>query len=226
MSDQGPVDPTRPQQPVGGDPAAEDPTSVMRPASSSSTTYETTTGPRDVRPVPDRGGVATGVAVGAAIVCALLGLLVGYLLFGMDDDDDVATDDPTTEEPVVDEDLAALVEERDELAQQVEEQQAQIEDLQSQLDEVTDERDELAEGQDDGDEVTTVPAPDLVGTTLDDAGQTAADNGWTVVQRNAAPEDVPDGAEPGEVVAQYPEPGTDMIEGSVIVFDVAPPEEG
>ena len=225
MSDQGPVDPTRPQQPVGGDPAAEDPTSVMRPATSSSTTYETTTGPRDVPPVPPEGGrVATGVAVAAAIVFALLGLLAGYLLFGLDDDDDVATDDPTTEEPVVDEDLAALVEERDQLAQQAEEQEAQIEDLQSQLDEVTEERDELAEGQGDGDEVTTVPAPDLVGTTLDDAGQTAADNGWTVVQRNAAPEDVPEGAEPGEVVAQYPEPGTDMIEGSVIVFDVVPEE--
>ena len=58
------------------------------------------------------------------------------------------------------------------------------------------------------------------------AGQAAADNGWTVVQRTAAPEDVPEDAEPGEVVAQYPEPGTPMIEGSVIVFDVAPPEDG
>ena len=225
MSDRDPVDPTRIQRPVGGDPV-DDPTSVMGPAPSRTTTYETESRPRDVPPGPPGGGVSTGVAVATAIVVGLLGLLAGYLLWGLDDDDEVAVDDTATSEPVVNDELAGLVEERDQLAQQVEDQSQQLEDLQAQLDQVTAERDELAEGQGDGDEVTTVPAPDLVGTTLDEAGQVAAENGWTVVQREADDADVPDGAEPGEVVAQYPDPGTDMIEGSVIVFDVVGPGEG
>ena len=222
MSDQGPNDPTRAERPVGGDPVEEDPTSVMRPAGTSRTsdTYasETTTRPAAVPP-PGAGGVSTGMAIGAALAAGLLGFLLGFLLFGGDDDDDVATD--TTTVPVdegADDELAA---ERDELAQQVEEQNAQIEDLQSQLDDVTAERDELQSQLDDaGDEedVTTVPAPDVVGLTVDEAQDIADENGWTLEERAAT--DAPADAEPGTIVAQSPAEGTPMVEGSVLLVDV------
>lgn len=224
MSDQDPNDPTRIERPVGGQPprpAAEDPTSVLhQPAPARETVRETTTTRRDPVGPPPADGVSAGLAIALAIAADLLGLLAGYLLFG-EDDDDTATAPVEDVEPGDTAALEELVTERDELAQQAEDQQAQIDDLQSQLDEVTAERDELAEGADDGgDEVVTVPAPDLVGSTLDDAGQVASENGWTVVQREVAEE-----GEEGEVVAQYPDPGTPMIEGSVLVLDVPAPAQ-
>ena len=211
-----PIDPTRAERPVPG--PADEPTSVIPTAAGSSTTaYETrtTTGPPP-QP-PRRAGVSTGAAIGAAVLVGLLGLLVGYLLWGADDDDGTTevVEDTVPAQPGADE---ALVAERDQLAQQVQDQQTQIDDLQRQLDEVTAERDELQSQVDDaGDEVVTVPAPDVTGGSVDDAQAAADENGWTLVAR-----EVPaDGAEPGTVVAQYPEPGTDMIEGSVLAVDVA-----
>lgn len=228
MSDQGPIDPKRAEGPVGGDPAGEDPTSVLRPAGeprvTSETTSQTTTRP-GVPPTPPGGGVSTGVAVGAAVAAALLGLLLGFLLFDGDDDDDVATDAATTV-PAEDgtDELSA---EREELLGQVEDQNAQIEDqnarigdLEAELEEVTAERDELESQVEEGDdeEVVTVPAPDVVGGTVEDAQAVADENGWTLEVRAA--ENPPDDAEPGTVVAQSPEPGTPMVEGSVLLVDV------
>ena len=224
MSDQGPIDPTRAERPVGGDPAGEDPTSVLRPAGeprvTSETTSQTTTRP-GVPPTPPGGGVSTGAAVGAAVAAALLGLLLGFLLFGGDDDDDVATTVPA--EDGTDEFSA----EREELFGQIEDQNARIEDLEAELEEVTAERDEVTaerdelesqvEEGDDG-EVVTVPAPDVVGGTVEDAQAVANENGWTLEVRAA--ENPPADAEPGTVVAQSPEPGTPMVEGSVLLVDV------
>ena len=223
MSDHDPNDPTRIERPIRGEPprpAAEDPTSVLhQPAPARERVSETTTTRRDPVGPPPSNGVSAGLAVALAIAAGLLGLLAGYLLFNEDDADTTAA-----VEDVDPGDAAALedlVTERDELAQQAEDQQAQIEDLQSQLDEVTAERDELAGGADEGgDEVVTVPAPDLVGSTLDDAGEVAEENGWTVV-----PREVDEDGEEGEVLAQYPDPGTPMIEGSVLVLDVPAPAQ-
>jgi hypothetical protein len=221
MSDQGPIDPARAERPVGGDPAGEDPTSVLRPAGeprvTSETTWQTTTRP-GVPPTPPGGGVSTGVAVGAAVAAALLGLLFGLLLFGSDDDDDVATDAATTvpAEDGTDEFSA----EREELFGQIEDQNARIKDLEAELEEVTAVRDELESQVEEGDdeEVVTVPAPDVVGGTVEDAQAVADENGWTLEVRAA--ENPPDDAEPGTVVAQSPEPGTPMVEGSVLLVDV------
>ena len=134
MSDQGPIDPTRAERPVGGDPAGEDPTSVLRPARdprvTSETISQTTTRP-GVPLTPPDGGVSTGAAVGAAVAAALLGLLLGFLLFGGDDDDDVATTVPA--EDGTDEFSA----EREELFGQIVDQNARIEDLEAELEEVT-----------------------------------------------------------------------------------------
>ena len=215
MSDQGPIDPTRAERP--GDPAGEDPTSMLRPAGeprvTSETTPQTTTRP-GVPPTPPGGGVSTGVAVGAAVAAALLGLLLGFLLFGGDDDDDVATTVPA--EDGTDEFSA----EREELFGQIEDQNARIEDLEAERDEVTAERDELESQVEEGDDgqVVTVPAPDVVGGTVEDAQAVADENGWTLEVRAA--ENPPDDAEPGTVVAQSPEPGTPMVEGSVLLVDV------
>ena len=217
MSDQGPIDPTRAERPVGGDPAGEDPTSVLRPAGeprvTSETTSQTTTRP-GVPLTPPGGGVSTGVAVGAAVAAALLGLLLGFLLFGGDDDDDVATTVPA--EDGTDEFSA----EREELFGQIVDQNARIEDLEAELEEVTAARDELESQVEEGDdgEVVTVPAPDVVGGTVEDAQAVADENGWTLEVRAA--ENPPDDAEPGTVVAQSPEPGTPMVEGSVLLVDV------
>lgn len=224
MSDQGPIDPTRAERPVGGEPVGEDPTSVLRPAGeprmTSETTSQTTTRP-GVPPVPPGGGVSTGVAIAAAVAAFLLGLLLGFLLFG-GDDDDVATDTATTApEDGTDE----FSEERAELFGQIEDQNARIEELEGELEDVTAERDELESQVDEGDdeeEVVTVPAPDVVGGTVEDAQAVADENGWTLEVRAA--EDAPDDAEPGTVVAQSPEPGTPMVEGSVLLVDVV--EEG
>ncbi len=229
MSDQGPIDPTRAERP--GDPAGEDPTSVLRPAGeprvTSATTSQTTTRP-GVPPTPPGGGVSTGVAVGAAVAAALLGLLLGFLLFGGNDDDDVATTVPA--EDGTDEFSA----EREELFGQIEDQNARIEDLEAERDEVTAERDEVTAERDelasqveelesqveegDDEEVVTVPAPDVVGGTVEDAQAVADENGWTLEVRAA--ENPPDDAESGTVVAQSPEPGTPMVEGSVLLVDV------
>lgn len=168
--------------------------------------------------------MSTGVAVAAAVIVGLLGLLAGYLVWGTDDDGDTTTDAVEDTVPADEGADEALVAERDQLAQQVEEQQAQIEDLQSRLDDVTAERDELRSELDEasGEEITTVPAPDVTGGTVDDAQEVADENGWTLVER-----EVPaDGEDPGTVVAQHPEPGTPMIEGSVLVVDVASEEAG
>lgn len=212
MSDEPtqPIEPTRAERPI-----ADEPTAVVPPAAGATrTTYETTEPPRQP---PTGGGVSTGVAVIAAVLTALLGLLAGYLLWGTDDDDTATpTEDTVPVEPGADE---ALVAERDQLAQQVEEQQGQLDDLQAQLDEATTERDEFQDQVDEasGDEVITVEAPDVTGGSPDDAADLADENGWTLVQR-----EVPaDSGDPGTVVAQHPEPGTPMIEGSVLVIDVA-----
>jgi Tfp pilus assembly protein FimV len=160
--------------------------------------------------------------VAAAVIVGLLGLLAGYLIWGTDDDDTTsAAVEDTVPGATADE---ALVAERDQLAQQVQEQQGQIEDLQSQVEALTAERDELQSQLDDaGDEqVVTTPAPEVTGGTAQDADGVAQDNGWTLVER-----EVPaDGQEPGTVIAQYPEPGTPMIEGSVLVVDVASEGDG
>lgn len=211
-----PIDPTRAESPVRG--PADEPTSVFPTAAGSRTAYETTTTTGPPPQPPRRAGVSTGAALGAAVLLGLLGLLVGYLLWGTDDDEGTTTaavEDTVPAEPGADE---ALVAERDQLAQQVQDQQTQIDDLQRQLDEVTAERDELqAQVDEAGNEVVTVPAPDVTGASVDDAQATADENGWTLVAR-----EVPaDGEEPGTVVAQYPEPGTQMIEGSVLAVDVA-----
>ncbi|HEU5082992.1 MAG TPA: PASTA domain-containing protein [Acidimicrobiales bacterium] len=210
-----PIDPTRAEPPVRG--PADEPTSVFPAAAGSRTAYETTTTTGPPPQPPGRGGVSTGAALAAAVLLGLLGLLVGYLLWGTDDDGTTteAVEDTVPAEPGADE---ALVAERDQLAQQVQDQQTQIDDLQRQLDEVTAERDELQSQVDDtGDEVVTVPAPDVTAGSVEDAQATADENGWTLVAR-----EVPaDGEEPGTVVAQYPDPGTPMIEGSVLAVDVA-----
>ena len=226
MSDQGPIDPTRAERPVGGEPVGEDPTSVLRPAGeprvTSETTSQTTTRP-GVPPTPPGGGVSTGVAIAAAVAAALLGLLLGYLLFGGDDDDDVATDTATS---VAEDGTDEFSEERAELFGQIEDQNARIEELEGELEQVTSERDDLQSQLDEGDdeeEVVTVPAPDVVGGTVDDAQAVADENGWTLEVRAA--EDAPDDAEPGTVVAQSPEPGTPMVEGSVLLVDVVQEEQ-
>ena len=212
MSDQ---DPTRPQQPVPG-PQPPEPTTVVR-------TTETAGPPRGpVPPGPPRSGaVSTGVAIGAALAVGLLGLLVGFLIWGGDDDDDAAAPD-TVEDTVPDDAEADEVEaERDALALQVEDLNGQLEERQSQLDEVSQERDDLLaqleEQGDQGEQIETVPAPDVVDGTVDDAQDAADDNGWVLVERTVEP----DGNDPGTVVAQYPDPETPMIEGSVLVVDVA-----
>jgi hypothetical protein len=221
VSDQGPMDPTRAERPVGGVPP-EDPTSVLRPASTervrSETTYET--GPADRVPPEPAGGVSTGLAVGAAIAAALLGFLLGFLLFGADDDDDADTAEAVEQTVPADGADEALAAERDELFQQVAERDAELEQLRGELEAVTAERDDLqAQADEGGDEVETVPAPDVVGSSIDEAQSVADENGWTLVVRDA--EDAGD-AEPGTVVAQAPEPGTPMSEGSVLAVDVAP----
>ena len=224
MSDQGPMDPTRAERPVGGEPPPEDPTSVLRPTTPgrvrSETTYET--GPVDrVPPVPPGGGVSTGLAIGAALAAALLGFLLGFLLFGADDDDDADTADAVEQTVPADGADEALVAERDQLAEQVQTQEDELEQLRSDLEAVTAERDALQEQVDegDGDEVETVPAPEVVGSSVDEAQSVADENGWTLVVRDAEDSG---GAEPGTVVAQEPQPGTPMSEGSAFVVDVAP----
>ena len=163
------------------------------------------------------------MAIGTALLAGVLGLLIGYLVWGADDGDDTTevVEDTVPADPAADE---ALVAERDQLAQQVQDQQGQIDDLQSQLDQVTAERDQLQsqldEADDSGDEVVTQPAPDVTGGTADEASAVADENGWTVVEREVQA----DGEEPGTVVEQYPAPGTPMIEGSVLVIDVAADE--
>lgn len=226
MSDQGPTDPTRPIPQTGGQPPADDPTSVIR--------TETTEAPRRTLPAepPRSGGVSTGLAIGAALAVGLLGLLIGFVIFAGDDDDEAEVDDTAQVDDTAD-DAAALAEveaERDELAGQVEELTAQTEELQTQLDEVTAERDELqtqldeADEGDEGNDVETVPAPDVVGGSVDDASAAASDNGWEIFERDA--ENPPDDAEPGTVVEQSPTPGTPMSDGSVLVVHVVPePEE-
>jgi cell division protein FtsB len=222
VSDQGPMDPTRAERPVGGEIPPEDPTSVLRPTTPgrvrSERTYET--GPADrVPPGPPGGGVSTGLAVGAALAAALLGFLLGFLLFGADDDGDADTDEVTEQTVPGDGADEALVAERDQLAQRVAEQDAELDQLRSDLETVTAERDALQEQVDERDEAETVPAPDVVGSTLDAAQSVADENGWTLVVRDS--ED-PGDAEPGTVVAQEPQPGTPMSEGSAFVVDVAP----
>ena len=225
MSDQGPIDPTRAERPVGGDPAGEDPTSVLRPAGeprvTSETTSQTTTRP-GVPPTPPGGGVSTGVAVGAAVAAALLGLLLGFLLFGGDDDDDdvattVPAEDGTDEFSAEREELFGQIVDQN---ARIEDQNARIEDLEAELEGLTAERDELASQVEAGNDeaVVTVPAPDVVGGTVEDAQAVADENGWTLEVRAA--ENPPDDAEPGTVVAQSPEPGTPMVEGSVLLVDV------
>lgn len=123
MSDQ---DPTQPIEPTRVGRPADEPTTVVPPATGARTTYETTTEPP--RLPPSSGGVSTGVAVVAAILTALLGLLAGYLLWGTDDDADTAA--PTEDSVPADAgDDEALVAERDHLAQQVQDQQGQLDDL-------------------------------------------------------------------------------------------------
>jgi len=184
MSDQGPIDPTRAERPVGGDPAGEDPTSVLRPTGeprvTSETTSQTTTRPA-VPPTPPGGDTTT-----------------------------VPTEDGTDE----------FSAERAELFGQIEDQNARIEDLEAELEGLTAERDELASQVEAGNDeaVVTVPAPDVVGGTVEDAQAVAGQNGWTLEVRAA--ENPPDDAEPGTVVAQSPEPGTPMVEGSVLLVDV------
>lgn len=219
MSDQ---DPTRPQQPVPGEPVPGEPAPPHEPTSVIRT--ETETVPRDpVPPGPPTGGaVSTGVAIGAALVVGLLGLLLGYLLFGGDDDDAVDDDQVVQEAPddTVD---PALEAERDELAAQVDDLNAQVQDLQTQLEEVTRERDELqAQLDEQGDQVETVEAPDVTNGSVDQAEDVANDNGWVLVERAVDP----GGNEPGTIVAQYPDPGSPMIEGSVLVIDVAGEPDG
>lgn len=218
MSDQDPtqpIDPTRVGRPIPG--PGDEPTSVIPPATGGRTTYETTTTTGPPRQLPPRAGASTGTVIGAALLAGLLGLLVGYLLWGTDDDDDTTevVEDTVPADPGADE---ALVAERDQLAQQAQDLQGQVEDLQRQLDEVTAERDQLQSQVDEsGDEVVTVPAPDVTGGSVDDAQAATDENGWTLVERSVPA----DGEEPGTVVAQYPDPGTAMIEGSVLVVDVA-----
>ena len=226
MSDQGPMDPTRAERPVGGDVPPEDPTSVLRPASTervrSETTYET--GPADRVPPAPGGGVSTGLAIAAALAAAVLGFLLGFLLFGSDDDD---TDTAEAVEQTVPADGAdeALVAERDELAQQLADQGQELEELRGELETVAAERDALQEQVDEGDgeEAETVPAPNLVGSSVDEAQSVAEENGWTFVVQESQDET---DAEPGTVVAQAPEPGTPMSEGSVLAVDVAPESGG
>lgn len=225
MSDQDPNDATRPGEPVGGTPAGEDPTSVMRPAQTERRVETRTDAPRGAPPGPP-GGVSIGVAISAAIVVGLIGLLAGFLIF---DDDEDGTDTAETTTSAVEDtiDTDELQAERDELAAQVEEQQGRIEELESQLEELEAERDELQtqldEAEDGSQQPATVPAPDVTGGTVDDAASVADQNGWELVERPVEAGD----EEPGTVVAQSPSPGTDMIEGSVLVVDVAEePTEG
>lgn len=190
----------------------EDPTAVSREPRPPQRTTTTETVPADR---PPRGAVSTAAAVAGAIAALLIGLLLGFLIF--DDDTDTAAVDDTV---VDDGRIAALEAERDELAAQVAERDGQIGDLQQQLDDVTAERDALQAQLDEaGDASATVPAPDVVGGSVDDARDVASENGWTFVEREA---DAPEGTEPGTVTAQQPEPDTPMVEGSVLVVDVAP----
>lgn len=187
------------------------------------TTSTTETGPpRETLPpeAPRDGGVSSGLAILAALAVGLLGLLIGYLLFddNGDDADTTTVIEDTGEEEAT---IAELEAERDQLAEQVQDLAGQVEDLESDLDEVSQERDELQEQLDD--QTETVPAPDVVGSTVEEARSVAEDNGWTFVERPSAS---PGGAEPGTVVEQYPSPGDPMVEGSVLAVDVAPePDE-
>lgn len=207
MSDQ---DPTRPQQPVPGEPPP-DPTEVV---------HTTETGPPrgSVPPgPPGSGGVSTGVAIAAALIVGLIGLLAGFLIWGGDDDDagDIEAVEDTVPDDTVDPELQA---ERDELAAEVEDLSGQVDDLQSQLDQVTQERDDLqAQLDEQGESVETVPAPDVIGGTVEEAQEVADENGWILIERTVQA----DGEDPGTVVAQYPDPGSPMIEGSVLAVDVA-----
>lgn len=212
MSDQ---DPTRPQEPVPGERLPpQEATSVTR--------TETETGPREsVPPGPPTGGVSTGLAILAALAVGLLGLLVGYLLFEGDDDD--AADTTTVVEDTADEEatIAELEAERDQLAEQVEDLAGQVEDLESDLETARQERDELQAQLEDQPEI--VAAPSVVGDDVEEARAVAEENGWIFIERPAA---TSDGAEPGTVVEQYPDPGDPMVEGSVLAVDVEPePDE-
>ena len=224
MSDEGQRDPTRPQRPA--DEAPEEPTAVIRtpgeeatavgpavsrepPPAQRTTTTETVPADR-----PPAGAVSTGAAVAGAIAALLIGLLAGFLIF---EDDD--TESATVDDTVVDDGrIAALEAERDELAGQVAERDGRIAELQAQLDEAAAERDALQAQLDEADDApATVPAPDVVGGSVDEARDVASENGWTLVEREA---DAP-GTEPGTVTAQQPQPDTAMVEGSVLVVDVA-----
>lgn len=224
MSDQGPTDPTRPIPQTGGQPPADDPTSVIR-------TETTEASGRTLPPEPPRsGGVSTGLAIGAALAVGLLGLLIGFVIFAGDDDDDAEVDETAeVDDTAAEAEAAALAEveaERDELAGQVEELTGQTEDLQTQLDDVTAERDELQAQLDEADEgdavdaVETTPAPDVTGVSVEDARATASDNNWEIFERDA--ENPPADAEPGTVVEQSPSPDTPMVEGSVLVVQIVP----
>lgn len=216
MSDQGPTDPTRPERPVGGDPAADEPTTVHR------TTETTDTAPRrEAVPPEAAGGVSTGLAILAALAVGLIGLLIGYLVFGGDDDD--AGDTTTVIEDTAEEEatIAELETERDQLAEQVQDLAGRVEELEAELETVRQERDELQSELEDQPE--TVAAPSVVGDDVEEARAVAEENGWIFIERPAA---TPDGAEPGTVVEQYPDPGSPMIEGSVLAVDVEPePDE-
>ncbi|MGK2929256.1 MAG: PASTA domain-containing protein [Acidimicrobiales bacterium] len=223
MSDQGPTDPdpTRPIPQTGGQPAADDPTSVVR-------TERTEASGRTLPPEPPReGGVSTGLAIGAALVVGLLGLLIGFVIFDGGDDDAEVDETAEVDDAAAEEEAAAMADveaERDELAGQVEDLTGQVEDLQTQLDEVTAERDELQAQLDEGDAVETTPAPDVTGASVEDARTTASDNDWEIFERDA--ENPPADAEPGTVVEQSPAPDTPMVEGSVLVVHVVPePDE-
>lgn len=142
---------------------------------------------------------------------------------------DGTTDDTAGDDDGVIADLEAerdgLEAERDELAQQVQDLEGQVDDLQTELDEVTDERDELQQQLDDaGEAPETVPAPDVVDSSVGQANDIAEENGWTLVRRQA--QNAPADAAPGTVVAQVPAPDTPMTDGSVLVVDVVPESTG
>jgi hypothetical protein len=175
---------------------------------------------------PRRGGVSTGVAIGAALAVGLLGLLIGFLLFNDDDAEEDATEGTVPEEVVtaLEGERDQLEAERDELQDQVDALDDQVDALGNELDQVTAERDQLQQQLDGTEQVETVPAPEVVGGTAEDAEDVADENGWTLVEREA--DGAPGDAEPGTVVGQSPSPGTSMIEGSVLVIDVVPEGDG
>ena len=211
-------DPTQPNEPVPpADPTEQMPTASASPPPQQRTATTTTTTPPG--PPPSPGGVSGGVVATIAIGVAAIALLLGFLVWGQDDDSDVATDDATSAPEDVAPEDSAPEDTAPEDTGEVDDLQSEVDDLQSQLDDVTGERDDLQSQLDDIAE-GMVELDDLEGMSIDDVRDLASDNGWELVEQE--PDSAADDAETDTVLSQSPGSGTTMIEGSLLLVEVIP----